>query len=186
MRSVLSSSSTKSGSLWVWLRPLASAFGLSSYLHAWMLCCAVLGKVSYRCSTAKGLSTKFLSVFDLELPADFKPYNGDGEVNMMARLRWVAAEWNRTGCCAPSLMRGVRRLREPDVPDSPARRRRCKVSVGYLMSSMFASLSVLGSCLGWFVYAEDVVVLVPPAVDGFTFFSFSNPSSDSTRAAQHL
>ncbi|CAM9242463.1 unnamed protein product [Discosporangium mesarthrocarpum] len=36
--------------------------------------------VSYRYSTRKGLSTKYLCVFDLELPSDFTPYNGDGEV----------------------------------------------------------------------------------------------------------
>ncbi|CAM9857508.1 unnamed protein product, partial [Choristocarpus tenellus] len=40
-----------------------------------------VGQVSYRYSTRKGLSTKFLCVFDLELPADFIPYNGDGEVD---------------------------------------------------------------------------------------------------------
>lgn len=37
-------------------------------------------KVSYRYGTRKGLSTKFLCVFDLEVPEDFVPYNGDGEV----------------------------------------------------------------------------------------------------------
>lgn len=73
-------SSTGSGSASVYLAPPASACvrpGMSSRA-------CVLGKVSYRCSTAKGLSTKFLSVFDLELPPDFKPYNGDGEVNIIA------------------------------------------------------------------------------------------------------
>ncbi|CAM9958570.1 unnamed protein product, partial [Phaeothamnion confervicola] len=39
------------------------------------------GLVSYRYSTAKGLSTKFLAVYDLPLPADFVPFNGDGEVD---------------------------------------------------------------------------------------------------------
>ncbi|CAB1105578.1 unnamed protein product [Ectocarpus sp. CCAP 1310/34] len=38
------------------------------------------GQVSYRYGTRKGLSTKFLCVFDLEVPEDFVPYNGDGEV----------------------------------------------------------------------------------------------------------
>ncbi|CAN0260460.1 unnamed protein product [Ascophyllum nodosum] len=40
-----------------------------------------VGQVSYRYGTRKGLSTKFLCVFDLELPEDFTPYNGDGEVD---------------------------------------------------------------------------------------------------------
>lgn len=38
------------------------------------------GQVSYRYGTRKGLSTKFLCVFDLEVPEHFVPYNGDGEV----------------------------------------------------------------------------------------------------------
>ncbi|KAG5190944.1 adenylate kinase family protein [Tribonema minus] len=38
------------------------------------------GQVSYRYSTRKGLSTKILTVFDLQLPEDFVPFNGDGEV----------------------------------------------------------------------------------------------------------
>ncbi|CAN0448834.1 unnamed protein product, partial [Laminaria digitata] len=38
------------------------------------------GQVSYRYGTRKGLSTKFLCVFDLEVPEYFVPYNGDGEV----------------------------------------------------------------------------------------------------------
>lgn len=43
-------------------------------------CIYRIGQVSYRYATRKGLSTKFLCVFDLEVPEDFKPYNGDGEV----------------------------------------------------------------------------------------------------------
>ena len=35
---------------------------------------------SLRYQTRPGLSTKLLKVFDLELPASFVPYNGDGEV----------------------------------------------------------------------------------------------------------
>jgi hypothetical protein len=35
---------------------------------------------SYRYATRKGLSTKILTVYDLELPDDFVPFNGDGEV----------------------------------------------------------------------------------------------------------
>jgi len=35
---------------------------------------------SLRYQTRHGLSTKLLKVFDLELPASFVPYNGDGEV----------------------------------------------------------------------------------------------------------
>lgn len=44
-------------------------------------------QVSYRYSTRKGLSTKFLCVFDLEVPEDFIPYNGDGEVCLY--LYWL-------------------------------------------------------------------------------------------------
>ncbi|CAM9568541.1 unnamed protein product [Chrysoparadoxa australica] len=40
-----------------------------------------VGQVSYRYATRKGLSTKVLSIYDLELPPDFVPYNADGEVD---------------------------------------------------------------------------------------------------------
>jgi len=39
-----------------------------------------VGQISYRYQTPRGLSTKILNVFDVELPLDFYPYNGDGEV----------------------------------------------------------------------------------------------------------
>jgi len=39
------------------------------------------GAVSYRYAARRGLSTKTLCVFDLELPADLVPLNGDGEVD---------------------------------------------------------------------------------------------------------
>eukprot|EP00667_Euglena_gracilis_P003392 EG_transcript_3402 len=38
------------------------------------------GQVSYRYTTRRGLSTKVINVFDCELPPDFQPFNGDGEV----------------------------------------------------------------------------------------------------------
>ena len=37
--------------------------------------------MSYRYAARRGLSTKTLCVFDLELPADLVPLNGDGEVD---------------------------------------------------------------------------------------------------------
>ena len=39
------------------------------------------GCVSYRYAARRGLSTKTLAVFDLELPEDLVPINGDGEVD---------------------------------------------------------------------------------------------------------
>ena len=41
------------------------------------------GCVSYRYAARRGLSTKTLAVFDLELPEDLVPINGDGEVDAM-------------------------------------------------------------------------------------------------------
>ncbi len=49
--------------------------------------------MSYRYGTRKGLSTKFLCVFDLEVPPDVVPYNGDGEVTQ--RSNSSAAERKR-------------------------------------------------------------------------------------------
>ena len=37
--------------------------------------------ISYRYQTNKGLSTKLLNTFDLELPPDFTPVNEDGETS---------------------------------------------------------------------------------------------------------
>ncbi|KAA8493692.1 Nudix hydrolase 24, chloroplastic [Porphyridium purpureum] len=47
------------------------------------------GVVSYRYSTRKGLSTKTLFTYDIELPGDFEPVNSDGEVEafMLVRAR---------------------------------------------------------------------------------------------------
>lgn len=39
------------------------------------------GMISYRYQTSKGLSTKLLNTFDLELPTDFVPVNTDGETS---------------------------------------------------------------------------------------------------------
>lgn len=39
------------------------------------------GMVSYRYETAKGLATKILHVYDLQLPRTWRPYNGNGEVD---------------------------------------------------------------------------------------------------------
>jgi len=39
-----------------------------------------VGIVSYRYRTRRGLSSKLIAIFDLELPKDFKPLNTDGEV----------------------------------------------------------------------------------------------------------
>ena len=39
------------------------------------------GVVSYKYATRKGLSTKFLATYDLELPPDATPVNADGEVD---------------------------------------------------------------------------------------------------------
>merc|ERR1712224_30409 len=38
------------------------------------------GLVSYRYAARRGLSTKILAVYDLPLPDDLKPCNGDGEM----------------------------------------------------------------------------------------------------------
>lgn len=150
---------------------------------------AMRGKVSYRCSTAKGLSTKFLSVFDLELPADFKPYNGDGEVNIIPRLRYIAAERNQPHWLLCPV---------PDEGSALSAQGRCPEFASWVLAvyGLCRKPRVVNLCLGIRLcvvsgvvrVAEHVVVLVPPAVDGFMSLSFSNPfnSSDSTREVQHL
>merc|ERR1719284_1798306 len=44
------------------------------------------GMISYRYQTNKGLSTKLLNTFDLELPIDFVPVNIDGETSSFLLL----------------------------------------------------------------------------------------------------
>jgi len=39
------------------------------------------GLVSYRYETALGLVTKVLHVYDLEVPSDWRPFNGNGEID---------------------------------------------------------------------------------------------------------
>ena len=45
------------------------------------------GCVSYRYAARRGLSTKTLAVFDLELPEDLVPINGDGEVDAFMLMK---------------------------------------------------------------------------------------------------
>jgi 8-oxo-dGTP pyrophosphatase MutT (NUDIX family) len=45
------------------------------------------GSVSYRYATPKGLSTKILMAFDLEMPRDLQPLCSDGEVEEFRLLR---------------------------------------------------------------------------------------------------
>mmetsp|Transcript_14226 Transcript_14226/g.34393 ORF Transcript_14226/g.34393 Transcript_14226/m.34393 type:complete len:160 (+) Transcript_14226:112-591(+) len=39
------------------------------------------GLVSYRYETAQGLATKVLHVYDMELPRNWRPFNGNGEID---------------------------------------------------------------------------------------------------------
>ena len=43
--------------------------------------------MSYRYAARRGLSTKTLAVFDLELPEDLVPINGDGEVDAFMLMK---------------------------------------------------------------------------------------------------
>jgi len=61
------------------------------------------GLVSYRYATRKGLSTKHLAIFDLEMPKGMLPMCGDGEVEEFRLLpidEVIAIECTRiaTGC----------------------------------------------------------------------------------------